>query len=839
MLATFGMSEEQIKATTKAAADFAAATGRDLSTSVEMLGKAFAGNTASLGKFGIVIDESIPKSERFAAALQQLQDRFGGSAEAATHNFQGGMAQVKNALGEVQEGLGKVIGELFRSDEAFGIATSAANSFAMFLKQDVVLAIGEARATFAEMMADMLDSKVGRVFDTIGAALNRDFVGAWLAATGETKKANEELAAGFRKTAADFREESNQAAVAAGKLQQVTNAHRDHRRALDEVAKAQRTVIDQMRDQWTGVAAQKEMENLAKAIGDLNNVAPQMMDDLVKKVQELLDKGAELPPVFADLADQLEAAGPPAKDLVGTIEQLPKQKNLFAGMIDLTFLEGTGNAVGKIKDKTIDWSSALADVAHQLQAMGGAGGLIGSLAGGIASIGAQFQRLKTDVSKGGLAGAGGLGGVLGKLSSGLGIAGAAFGIGKGIFDSIFGGAKKAREELAKFKDQVVKSYGSMEAFAKTAAKAGVDVSKAFSTKDPKEFERIMKEANAAIDAQKQRLEGLKTAMGGLELLTRSFATFMAKSGEATAGTQEQFTRLGTFAMATFAGLVKETGDVIGALQQMAPSLDSLAQTMTEFGFSASGALGHLLSLRTVVAQNQEVADSISGLNQLMKGLGDAGLITRDLLVEMGAQARDNFDALIAQGVSANDAMALMQPTLQELWERQKQLGATYDENTQKLIDQAEEQGLVGDNMMDVNEQILEVLMAIGEVLGAAIPTSLRRMGDEAETQFGRMAGAAAAAGDAAGGSAGYSRFEPSPGFANEGYIPATPPYGRHIRVSEQEGEYVLKESTLKSLVGGGSRTIIVQVGSRAIAKVVEGGEARGDVAPKSRLRRAG
>ena len=43
-----------------------------------------------------------------------------------------------------------------------------------------------------------------------------------------------------------------------------------------------------------------------------------------------------------------------------------------------------------------------------------------------------------------------------------------------------------------------------------------------------------------------------------------------------------------------------------------------------------------------------------------------------------------------------------------------------------MLDQAEAQGIVGEQMKDVNEKILDVLLAIGNALGATIPDSVNK-----------------------------------------------------------------------------------------------------------------
>ncbi len=107
-LKSFGMTNEEVKRSTQAAADMAAFTGKSIETVSELLGKAYAGNTAALSRYGIVVDENIPKSEKFAAVMAQLEQRFGGSAQAELLTYAGQWKQIKNQWQDIQEFLGLV-----------------------------------------------------------------------------------------------------------------------------------------------------------------------------------------------------------------------------------------------------------------------------------------------------------------------------------------------------------------------------------------------------------------------------------------------------------------------------------------------------------------------------------------------------------------------------------------------------------------------------------------------------------------------------------------------------------------------------------------------------------
>lgn len=527
--------------------------------------------------------------------------------------------------------------------------------------------------------------------------------------------------------------------------------------------------------------------------------------------------------------------------------------------------------IGKTDDAkgaTVDWSGALSDLRNAFEVLGlSANSVLAQMLAGFTAGIAAAQRVsavlkqakaegrglttgeKIGVAQGGLQTAIGAyqsGSVLGGAAAGaafgsaFGPVGALIGGAAGGILGLFGGKAKIKKELAELRAQLLQSVGgSMDELKKKAASLGVDISRAFTTKDPKELKRIMEELNKAAEEQKKRWEGVQTAVAGLTQRVKGFATELSKSlrlsenvsfadtfntirekidsgtlsldvmTEATERQKAEFDRLGLFAVATFASYIRESGDVIGALKEMESSLADLSLAQELFGFEGSAAFNQLLQLRNVVAANSEVADSIQGLNQLMQGLGDAGLNSKELFDAFGQDAVELFTQLTAGGASANQAMALMQPTLQKLWEHQKRYGDITDEATLKLLSEAEAQGIVGEAMQSVNQQILDVLIAIGDVLGAQIPAGLKRMGDAAEREFGRFGNSAERAGghiptnfpDGGAGTGGPGGVGPDAGdgggFAIGGTVHA-PLSGRQITVHGTE--HIFRPEQLTAVV---------------------------------------
>ncbi len=226
-----------------------------------------------------------------------------------------------------------------------------------------------------------------------------------------------------------------------------------------------------------------------------------------------------------------------------------------------------------------------------------------------------------------------------------------------------------------------------------------------------------------------RLAGSEKAAEGLNAKAQAFAaTFEGIDGDKlknlTADSQDDFERLGTFATATFAGLVSGGASALEAFREIGPSLDVMKSSMGDLGFTGSETIDKLMRMRNIVTANEEVFASIDANRQMLEGFSEAGILTADLFATLGTDTADAFQKLRDNGVGATQAMTLMQPTLQALWEGQDQFGASTDAATQALLTQAEEQGIVGANMKDVNAQILDVLVSIAKVFGADIPEGI-------------------------------------------------------------------------------------------------------------------
>lgn len=88
------------------ALDISQATGKGLDSVANSLGKAYDGNTASLGKLGIGLSAAELKAMSFTEVQTKLSDLFGGAAAANSETFAGRLQILKVTFDEAKESVG-------------------------------------------------------------------------------------------------------------------------------------------------------------------------------------------------------------------------------------------------------------------------------------------------------------------------------------------------------------------------------------------------------------------------------------------------------------------------------------------------------------------------------------------------------------------------------------------------------------------------------------------------------------------------------------------------------------------------------------------------------------
>jgi hypothetical protein len=100
------VAPEQMRRALQASADLSAGVGIDLKTATTLVGKALAGETGTLSRYGIVLDETARKADPAAAALDAINQKFGGQAAAQAETYAGKVSQLANSYDNLKESIG-------------------------------------------------------------------------------------------------------------------------------------------------------------------------------------------------------------------------------------------------------------------------------------------------------------------------------------------------------------------------------------------------------------------------------------------------------------------------------------------------------------------------------------------------------------------------------------------------------------------------------------------------------------------------------------------------------------------------------------------------------------
>jgi hypothetical protein len=229
-----------------------------------------------------------------------------------------------------------------------------------------------------------------------------------------------------------------------------------------------------------------------------------------------------------------------------------------------------------------------------------------------------------------------------------------------------------------------------------------------------------------------------TDVGAYESASGRLATLLAQQKELAAGSAAEFERLGVIAVGAFNASVAAGTDLITAVDALGPGLDTLLQLQKDLGIETqNSALAELAQFRERVNANQTLVAGTAALGETLRALTSIGGLTNETLAAMEAQGVQTFDRLIAAGFTENQALTQMKGFLLNVLEGHEQLGTPIDENTQKLIDQAREAGILKGKTKDSTEVMEKgfgtVTAAVGllvKALGKDVPAAIQEAIDK-------------------------------------------------------------------------------------------------------------
>jgi hypothetical protein len=141
-------------------ADIAAAKKIDLTTAAQLVGKAMVGETSTLKRYGIVVEEG-------ADAIEVMRERFKGMAENEMNTLSGQLKRMNNEWGDFKEAVGRAMTEAGGGTSIVDSMSNALRTMSIWveqnadaLKQWVTNAL-DAAATVAQMLGITSPARAG------------------------------------------------------------------------------------------------------------------------------------------------------------------------------------------------------------------------------------------------------------------------------------------------------------------------------------------------------------------------------------------------------------------------------------------------------------------------------------------------------------------------------------------------------------------------------------------------------------------------------------------------------------------------------------------------------
>jgi hypothetical protein len=234
LIASFTKNEEEIKGATQAALDLSAAVGVDLNAAFLLMGKAAAGETSTLTRYGIILDEGLSKSEKFAAAIATVNEQFGGRAAEAAKTYSGVIQQIGNAYGDLKERLGEAI---IKNKEVLSSLTSLRD---LLTSGGLVDAISSFASFIAEATSATIDFAVALKNISVGTAAAVSGIGDWTKALERSVPFLEKQILGLKQIADAYLNLPRALTALGSALSDQEEAQRLAAEAADELASRQR-----------------------------------------------------------------------------------------------------------------------------------------------------------------------------------------------------------------------------------------------------------------------------------------------------------------------------------------------------------------------------------------------------------------------------------------------------------------------------------------------------------------------------------------------------------------------------------------------------------------------
>jgi len=194
------------------------------------------------------------------------------------------------------------------------------------------------------------------------------------------------------------------------------------------------------------------------------------------------------------------------------------------------------------------------------------------------------------------------------------------------------------------------------------------------------------------------------------------------------------------AMSTFHALEAQGHSFVEIVGMMQDQLSGIGQMAQANGLQVSEGLQAMTNLSSFVTQHEDLATRIDSTRVMMESLGDSAFLTGNDFAMFAEQTGLQFEQIMANTTDQEMALRLISPALEDLIKYSESYGYQIDENTQALIDQAREEGVLAKETHTDQEVTNRLLLSIAEAWGAHIPAGLKKFGEEFDASMAGVQG---------------------------------------------------------------------------------------------------
>jgi hypothetical protein len=272
----------------------------------------------------------------------------------------------------------------------------------------------------------------------------------------------------------------------------------------------------------------------------------------------------------------------------------------------------------------------------------------------------------------------------------------------------------------------------MENLKKITDELGISIGNAFTTKKPEEFAAFVDKLNSSLQKQKDLVAGIDAITSG------------SNARAANISSQTDVNTVAATGVASFGLQLTQGVSAVAAISALQPTIDALRTAMSGTNYEMSAAGQNLMNLAAIIEANRVPFENLAADGQVLQGMMQGNIQDFDLFKTIASDIGVQLQGMIDKGVPTAQVLALAQPQLQQLWEAQQKWHVEVDGTTQSLIDQAVKQGLVGENMKSIQEQMLDATLGIKDALTAiavqmgALPAVAAGAADGMNQAFNRV-----------------------------------------------------------------------------------------------------